>query len=439
MISRFTRQKIRQQREKFRFARRYRSWQEARRKLLANPPALKGGRIESLLIVPADYADVLGSRGDEAMLITAIAEARRRNKDCRIGIVTAVNKLPAELTEMGAVAEPVWLGTGVSGIIETFERYDTFAVLGADIMDGEYVVSDALRAWTFSGLAALCGLRAVVLGFSYSGHPAEKLDPVLGELPPGLDICTRDSTSKAHFESRSPTRSTLVADCAFLLPPTPLAREHAALAWIDEQRAQGRTIYAFNAHPAIFKKLGSIPDNVRLANRNVVSVMQRLSDDNAVAFLLLPNDFRDDPSAGDREALGPLNALLRETDIADRVFYLDTAHRAAELKYIVGQTDLLVTSRMHLGIAALSMGVPMWGINPQDKFTGLFKHFGLADQRLQPEEMLDEDTLFTFMQGALRSREEMGAKVRRALPDVLTMSERNFAVFDGKRPRQTDV
>ncbi len=361
------------------------------------------------------------------MVTTAISEARRRNPNCEIGIVCVSQSLPKIVEEIGAIAVPIWLGVSCGPFLDALEHYDAVAVIGADVMDGHFSVSDAFRAWSFADLAARRGRRSMVVGFSFSLTPDAELAEILCDLSPDLHIYAREQLSWERFNRSSTVRSTLVSDSAFLLPAAGSGPDQdAAEAWVGRQRAAGRFVCAINTHPMLFP--GNDVTMMSCLIDVLSDVLDALSKRYAVAFMLIPHDFRSD-GRGDNAALGPLNQRLNAI-LGDRVFHAQSSCRAAEIKGLVALCDLLVTGRMHLGVGALSMGVPMWAINPQDKFVGLFQHFGLTDLRLQPSEALVRIRLEAFLESAMTSWPDIRDQVRLALPGVLQRARKNFAPLD---------
>lgn len=362
------------------------------------------------------------------MVVTVINEARRRNPRCRIGVLCADAPLPPLLHKMNLVPEPIWRGVKFGPFFDIIGNYDAVAVVGADIMDGYYSTSDAMRNWAFADLAARAGLKSFVVGFSFNSTPASALGNMLRDLSPALEINPREEVSRQRFVAASGRHVELAADSAFLLPSTPNGPDqHAVEEWCVAQRREGRIICAFNTHPMVFKDF----DTAKTARLNAAfaTAIRGLAQQFSVAFLFIPHDFRD-PSRGDAAALAQLHDQVKG-DLKERVFFAASEARATELKALVGVSDLLITGRMHLAIAALSNGIPVWAVNSQQKFIGLYQHFGLPDLRIVPEAALEPGSLSAFMAEALAEWPAVGEKIRAALPDVKAKAARNFAMLDG--------
>lgn len=418
---------LRAAKARFIISKRYAAWRTSIKKLDADDVSERRTPFSSILIVPSDPEKIVGSRGDDAMVSTVIAEARRRNSKCRVGVVCCSEKLSPILEGLDVKAEPIFMGDSYDAFLATIERYDALTMIGADVMDGHYSVRDALRYWSFADLAARKGLRSSVLGFSFSAYPAPELNEILRSLSRHLKLYAREAASQRVIDELSAVKTELVADSAFLLPPKRTAPDQAMVdEWSIRQRASGNFICAINTHPMVFKDR----DMGKVAQLNAAfrTSLVKLAKQYAVSYLLVPHDFRDG-SQGDGTSLGPLNDMLFP-ELGDRVLYAKREARAAELKSLVASADLLVTGRMHLGVGALSMGVPIWAVSPQDKFIGLFAHFGLDDLRLVPELALNEMELEEFLRSAFVGWPGVRDSVRAALPAVKSLAQKNFQLLD---------
>jgi len=153
--------------------------------------------------------------------------------------------------------------------------------------------------------------------------------------------------------------------------------------------------------------------------------MERLSREHNASWLLLAHDYR--PEIADDNCLRPLADRLKPT-LGDHVHHVDQALSAGEIKAVVGLVDGVITGRMHLAIAALGQGTPVAAITYQDKFQGLFAHFGVSESLLlSPAEFLVDDNFEKFVQQFLSTHEAVGGKVRQMLPAVMELSRANIA------------
>ena len=66
-------------------------------------------------------------------------------------------------------------------------------------------------------------------------------------------------------------------------------------------------------------------------------------------------------------------------DLKPRVRRVEGVYSCHEIKWIIGQCDFFIGSRMHACIAALSQGIPCVGVAYSMKFKGVFESVGMED------------------------------------------------------------
>jgi polysaccharide pyruvyl transferase WcaK-like protein len=101
--------------------------------------------------------------------------------------------------------------------------------------------------------------------------------------------------------------------------------------------------------------------------------------------------------------------------------------RAAEIKGIVGETDCVLTGKMHVAVAALGRGVPVACVTYQDKFEGLMQHFGLDDVLMSGDKACEPGALTEFFERLLARRNTLRAEVASRLPEVTALSMQNVS------------
>jgi polysaccharide pyruvyl transferase WcaK-like protein len=127
----------------------------------------------------------------------------------------------------------------------------------------------------------------------------------------------------------------------------------------------------------------------------------------------------------DNEACRSLYELLPPCAQA-RTRVLKEEYDCHELKWIIGQCELFIGSRMHSCIAALSQGVPCVGIAYSMKFKGVFESVNMADWVIDARSTSLEDALETLLRLAERrtlGKPELKAsalKARERIQEVFT-------------------
>lgn len=402
------------------------SWNMYLKKYKENFGSQKGG-LDSLLIVPPDTYSVMGSRGDDAMVSVVVQQALKRNPNCRIGIVSNGNLGSEGTTRLGLKIESVWRGSSFSAYVRALSRYDAVVVVGADVMDGHYYSDgSAMRYWIMADLAARAGKSSTVVGFSFE-YPAPALKTVLNAIHPNVRICVRDEVSFDCFCEFSSAKAVLTSDIAFLLKPSPSGVSYdSAKVWADQQKSLNRTILAVNMRPMHFTDVQGVHE-IDLSDV-MIHALHEVAGNTPISFMLIPHDFR----GADQSDLDILNAV--NTGLVAKghqTFFLDTETTAVELKGIVGLCDIVLTGRMHLGIAAIAQSIPVAAISFQEKFKGFYKLFNLPFNYLvDPIAVQDRGVLSKFTLNLIADQQLMKEKINDALPNVVSMSSENFSELD---------
>ena len=402
-----------------------RRWQIARKDVGVNAAPRNNPR--RLVLLPSDPWSIHQSRGDEAMIEATVGELKRTYPDLETYIVTATSVASADVRAMGFKPLEIWRQPFSYETVAqelSLTRPDFGVVLGADVLDGYYSPVDAARMLLVADLMAGFGAKVSVLGFSFNSRPAKALREVFRLLDPGVVLNLRDAISLQRFDDFARKRARLVADSAFMLTPradTVAVKQIAAT--VARQRAQGRKVFVFNIHPMLFKK----PEPAKLERmiELAADAMTRLSRQHNASWLLLAHDYR--PGIADDNCLRPLAARLKPA-LGEHVHHVEQVLSAGEIKAVVGLVDGVITGRMHLAIAALGQGTPVAAITYQDKFQGLFAHFGISEQLLlSPAQFLVGDSFEAFLLNFLGTYKAAGEQVRQMLPEVMELSRANVA------------
>ncbi len=380
-----------------------------------------------LLIIPCDPWTATGSRGDQAMIAGVVDTVRERSGTQEVAIVVASESAAYTVQRAGFRALRVWpLKQGdLRNCMSRLRDYSPHAcvVLGADIMDGFYSPSSTLRLLCLADLLARSGVPTCILGFSFNRQPVAQVSHVFQHVSPKLLLNVRDGRSLQRFEHATQTRARLVADAAFMMRPdanTPQVAE--VRQFVAQQRLAGRDVLAINAHPMLF--LGQAIDRVLLLQQALTQALEQLLRQRSVSLVLLSHDDR--IGHGDAPFLRALHDALAPV-WAERLLSPPRQMSAPELKACAALMRGVVSGRMHLAVAALGSGIPVAALTYQDKFEGLFEHFGLDTQWLKSgEAALDAPALSTWMLDFFDALTPLTTQVREHLPQVLRLAAVNF-------------
>jgi polysaccharide pyruvyl transferase WcaK-like protein len=366
-----------------------------------------------------------GSLGDEAMidgLSTRLAAI-----GYTVGVMTPF-QVAQGWTHLPHVSAPVEYPEGgrikaALGLMRVLPRYERVLVIGADVVDGYYETATVKRMLLITAIAGLVCRDARLVGFSFNSSPSRTSVRLLRMLPPRASVYVRDPHSLERFRAFTQRKAALGADIAFLLSPAQhLGAPAAALdGWMVAHQENGRRVVAFNAGGAIYDPTGSsgrYGEFIAAYARELTALLRARPD---VAVAMIAHDHR--PFMREHDLLRDICAAAA-IDVADRLTVLASAEvTAREVKRLVARCDFVVSSRMHLCVAALGSGIPAGGIPYQDKFTGLFGHFGLDGPFITSEASLVPHALQRFASLGLDAAPDVRGVIADRLPYVLALAE----------------
>lgn len=385
--------------------------------------------IKKLMILPCDPWSVIGSRGDEAMILAIVDKLQEKEPNLDVGVITASDKASEVSRALGFEPFQVWYPKwSLLPIIQCIERFgaDGVLLLGADVMDGYYDFVTTARLLVTADMMARKGMFCAVSGFSFNEQASPVLVDVFNKLTLKLRLNVRDPVSLERFQHFCQASAYQVADAAFMLQPktTPFVEDIAR--WCNAQREQGHQVLAFNMHPMLIKN-ASTEDIQGLVDAGVDVIRKISMTHKKVSWLLLPHDSRQ--NLGDNTVLAPIYHVMKQ-ELSERLFHLAVVPSAKELKAIAGLCDGVITGRMHLAIASLGQGVPVACLTYQDKFQGLFQHFSLGTEFLMsPQMIFSQDAFECMLNDFIQALPNLAHQVQAVLPDVKKYSQSNLIAF----------
>lgn len=390
-----------------------------------------------LVVIPCDPETVGGSRGDEAMIMGVMQYYRKQYPHIPISVVCADalggQYVKTALSAFGATAITSWNGAypleRVYNSVTSCHPSDV-VILGADCMDGFYSPTLSLTLLALHDLFSRTnGIQSHLLGFSFNAKPDKRIISAFKSLTSNIVIRLRDAVSYQRYNNRVGRPARLVADAAFMLQPDVSCElYHHIEKWTKAQHEEGQSVIGLNFHPMLrpYEGQADIESDALIVAKHVEKILQQHPN---VSIVFIPHDDRSRLS--DNVMLSVMYKYLQTCSdkngcIPDRVLYSAEVPRASHLKAICGLLDGLVTSRMHLAIAALGMNVPVMAATYQGKFEGLFQHFGMnGDFLLSPSEFLSdavEDKFTDF----LTQIPNLKTQITAVLPNVLSLSYLNI-------------
>jgi polysaccharide pyruvyl transferase WcaK-like protein len=376
-----------------------------------------------------------GSVGDEAMVVAAVDHLKSQGID-RIELVSYNIKMEYPVSEIGSfdMRDYFIYTSGFKFLQKALQfgcfvsQFEKFYFLGADLMDGYYSDYVTFKRVKLVEMAARMGVKSTILGFSFNKQPTKIAIESIKNLPDTVQLCTRDAVSQERLEKSIERSVKLVADVAFLLQPAQESDKVLSIdEWIDKQKKEERFIIGINCNNQLVEKIKN-----QTAKTLVKAYIERLSSlFNArqnLSFLLIPHDFRSIKGNSSDDTLAKLILEGLPAEMQSYCKKIPTPCRAAEIKAMVANVDLVVSGRMHLAIATLGQGVPVFCITYQGKFEGLFQHFGLKNMTLEPTDLLDSDpsVFVNYLVSSIENKNALDQQIQEKLPKVKELAKSNF-------------
>ncbi|WP_446339737.1 polysaccharide pyruvyl transferase family protein [Coleofasciculus sp. G1-WW12-02] len=373
----------------------------------------------SSLILPPSAP---GSVGDEAMMNATVSYLKQKDLK-KISLISYKSNL--EWQGLEKVDETIEMENYFSyddlrslktllRFLPIASQYERFYCLGADMMDGAYYEAFNCKMLRLVSLAAKMGVNSAVIGFSFNEKPTLASVESLRNLPSTVRLCARDPVSQKRLTYHLNRSIELVADLAFMLKPSVDSEIVLKMCkWINEQHDNGRIVIGIN------------PKNPNLIKPYVNTLNTMFNQNKQLSFILIPHDFREYKGVSD---VVLSDTILNEInpEIQPYCIRVPTPCKAAEIKAIVANLDLVLSGRMHLAIACLGQGTPAACITYQGKFEGLFEHFELEGMTIEPETLFKNGTLMNFLIPLIDHREEIRQHIQSKLPKIQQLSRANF-------------
>jgi polysaccharide pyruvyl transferase WcaK-like protein len=119
--------------------------------------------------------------------------------------------------------------------------------------------------------------------------------------------------------------------------------------------------------------------------------------------------------------------------LRSRTRIISAEYDCHELKWIIGQLDFFIGSRMHSCIAALSQGVPCVGIAYSRKFEGVFHTVGMEEWVIDGRSLTEEEAVLRILslylkrvevrQGLKASAQEAAKRLRETFEGLFSASK----------------
>lgn len=388
---------------------------------------LKMSNNHSVLYIPCDPRTIWGSRGDEAMILSSMNLLRKYYNAEKFYFIASDSLGINETRKRGHEAILAWKGFfPIYHIVKAIKQLNPSKVIiiGADCMDGYY---SPLASMIFTAIADICQCHHIpynILGFSFNEAPSWWLKQAYSICSKDVKFNIRDFYSQERFTKFTHKPSTLVADMAVLLEPKSNFEDYYYYCnWVNKRKDRKQVVVGFNFHPMLKKK--QTETEIKKACEVLSDMISKFLKQNGnISFMLIPHDNRDEVS--DTSVLSYISEKITDNGYGERIIYLKEVYHADQIKSLARLCDVIICSRMHLAIGALSSGVPVMAATYQGKFHGLFKHYDLPESLLlTPDEFLTPKFI-SSLSFLLDCKHELSMKIQEKQSEVNNLSLKNI-------------
>jgi len=381
----------------------------------------------ALLLPTADP----GNLGDEAFFAGAVEELREMGYQ-RVCVISfhseKVWKVPgAETVVLALHHNPA--GSEYIRFVDFASRFTHFFIWGADILDGSQGLRIAIPRFRLANLATTLGLKTSICSFSLNSKPADEVIDGFRNLDARVVLYAREEISRERLERHlGPGRVRLSADVAFLLRPdhtASLARETAA--WVAERKQAGKIVMGLNINDMLCYYFPQMTPAL-LVERYVEALIELRKRFPNLAILHIPHNIHVNPTPHNTDDFA-LAAIFNETlpeELRNDSRMLPRTVRATEVRAACSYVDFVFSGRMHLTIASLSEGTPVFAVAYQGKFEGLFRHFGLEKMLVTEADLMDPNATAAFLENGIRRLPRIREQIGRRLPVVKDLARLNL-------------
>ena len=266
-----------------------------------------------------------------------------------------------------------------------FLKADAVVVRGGDCLSDVYgqfsLLTHSLSIWPATLLNKPLSFMGHTIGpFTSSGAMSSVAVKLLTKELLESDLIVVRENKSAHVLKQmgiNQSNVTIAPDLAFLLKPAPQRQVNEYLSNLMEGHISNMLLgvntsaiihrYGFTNVHSEYKKLLSY---VNLLAKFLDHIIKKYE----ISVLFIPHVIM--PSNDDRNIA---NLVRRKMRYRNHTYLIRDNLPPETLKGIIGRVDMLITTRMHPLIHALSMGTPALGIEYSYKTKGLMSPLGLND------------------------------------------------------------
>jgi polysaccharide pyruvyl transferase WcaK-like protein len=241
-------------------------------------------------------------------------------------------------------------------------------------------------------------------------------------LPHLAAICARGAGTREHLDELKMNNVHNVADLAFTLPTAKVLPVS-----IEERIAHCKNEYVLVMPSSVVKGLyqkqgGNYVDAM-------VELIKEIRRATGRTVVVAPHSLRVGKPEG-RMNDGPVcdEIIARLQDDSEVIGIRDDLY-SAELRRLVADSRMLVTSRFHAMISGLATATPTIVLGWSHKYREVLDLFGASEYGLDAMALSDTTRVVDLVTDALNRHDELSEQIKHSLPAVIQQSEENFRII----------
>ena len=295
-------------------------------------------------------------------------------------------------------------------------------VAGISFVDGRGIPITAYNA-LMTAVPLLLGTPTVKAGQAMGPLPTQPNRMLAKLILPHLAaICARGAGTREHLDELKLQNVHDVADLAFTLPTAatlPLS--------IEGKIAHCKNEYVLVMPSSVVKGLyqkqgGNYVDAM-------VALIEEIRRTTGRTVVVAPHSLRVGKPEG-RMNDGPIcsEIIARLHGDADVIGISEDLY-SAELRRLIADSRVLVTSRFHAMISGLATSTPTIVLGWSHKYREVLDLFGATEYGLDAMALSDTTRVVDLVTDALNRHDELSEQIKRSLPAVIQQSEENFRII----------
>ena len=241
-------------------------------------------------------------------------------------------------------------------------------------------------------------------------------------LPHLAAICARGAGTREHLDELKLNNVHNVADLAFTLPTAEVLPFS-----IEERIAHCKNEYVLVMPSSVVKGL------YQKQGGNYVDAMVELIKDirrsTGRTVVVAPHSLRVGKPEG-RMNDGPVcDEIIARLQDDSEVIGISEDLYSAELRRLVADSRILVTSRFHAMISGLATATPTIVLGWSHKYREVLNLFGATEYGLDAMALSDTTRVVDLVTDALNRHDELSEQIKHSLPAVIQQSEENFRII----------